>query len=120
MRPAISFSTYLVSLPFEFLHWWWIEATFNLLSILRFLIAACYRFLGVSLIFKTFFKPWKNEYREGLSRFALFMGIFIKSTFLIFDLMFFSVLILVLGAVLLAWLAFPIFVIWGVYAAVFT
>ena len=120
MRPAISFSTYLFSLPFEFLHWWWVEATFNLLQILRFLLLACYRFLGVGLIFKTFFKPWKNEYREGLTRFALFMGMFIKTTFLFFDLVFFTFLILVEGAVLVIWLTFPILVIWGVYAAIFS
>ncbi len=120
MRPAISFSTYLLSLPLEFLRWWFIDATFNLLAILKFILAASYRFLGISLIFKTFFKPWKNEYREGLTRFALLMGMFIKTIFLFFDLMFFSGLILVEGAVLIVWLAFPAFIIWGIYAAIFT
>lgn len=119
MQPAISFSTYLLNLPFEFLHWWFVEATFNLFKILRFVLAAAFRFLGVSLIFKTFFKPWKNEYREGLTRFALFMGMFIKSIFLLFDLLFFSFLIFFEGAVLVLWLTFPLFVIWGIYAAIF-
>ena len=119
MQPAVSFSAYLVSLPFEFLHWWFIEATFNLLQILRFILSAAYRFLGVSLIFKTFFKPWKNEYREGLTRFALFMGMFIKTMFLFFDVLFFSFLIFMEGLVLVVWLIFPFFVIWGIYAAIF-
>src|SRR5574339_1319180 len=103
MQPAVSFSTYLASLPFEFLHWWFVEATFNLLQILLFILKAAYRFLGVNLIFKTFFKPWKNEYREGLTRFALFMGMFIKTVFLFFDLLFFSFLLLVEGFLLVAW-----------------
>jgi hypothetical protein len=120
MRPAVSFSAYLVSLPFEFLHWWFVDATFNLLQILRFFLSFTYRFLAVNLIFKTFFKPWKNEYREGLTRFALFMGMFIKTVFLFFDLVFFSVLILVEGLILIAWLTFPLLVIWGLYAAIFS
>jgi hypothetical protein len=120
MRPAISFSAYLLSLPVDFLHWWFVEATFNLFQILRFILSATYRFLGVGLIFKTFFKPWKNEYREGLTRFALFMGMFIKTIFLFFDLIFFGFLIMVEGFVLIAWLTFPLFVIWGLYAAIFS
>lgn len=119
MRPAISFSSYLLTLPFEFVHWWFIEATFNLLQILRFTLAATYRFLGVGLLFKTFFKPWKNEYREGLTRFALFMGMFIKTMFLFFDVIFFSFVILLEGFVLIVWLTFPLIVIWGIYAAIF-
>lgn len=119
MRPAMSFSTYLLSLPIEFLHWWFIEATFNLLLILKFILSATYRFLGVNLIFTTFFKPWKNEYREGLTRFALFMGMFIKSTFLFFDLLVFSFLIFLEGLALIIWLIFPFFVIWGLYVAIF-
>ncbi len=120
MRPAIGLSAYLISLPLEFLHWWFIEATFNLFQILRFVLAASYRILGVELLFRTFFKPWKNEYREGLTRFALFMGMAIKSFFLFFDLLFFSALIFAEGLVILIWLTFPMFVIWGVYAAIFT
>ena len=119
MRPAISFSAFLVSLPLEFLHWWFIDATFNLLLALRFILAATYRFLGVSLIFKTFFKPWKNEYREGLTRFALFMGMFLKTTFLIFDFFFFLFLILLESLVLTIWLIFPLLIIWGLYASFF-
>src|SRR3990172_10653859 len=100
MHPAFSFSAYLLTLPFEFVHWWFIESTFNILKILRYILEVFYNLLSVKLIFKTFFKPWKNEYREGLARFALFMGIFIKSMFLFFDLLFFSFLIFMEGLVL--------------------
>lgn len=119
MRPALSISSFLFSLPLEFLHWWFIEATFNLLSILQYFLSLSYRFLGISLLFKTFFKPWKNEYREGLTRFALFMGIFIKSCFLLFDLFFFVGLILLESFILITWLILPILVIGGLYASIF-
>ncbi|HSX57725.1 MAG TPA: hypothetical protein VLE47_00440 [Candidatus Saccharimonadales bacterium] len=120
MQPAISISSYLISLPLEFLNWWFVEATFNLFKILRFVLAAALRLLGVELLLKTFFKPWKNEYREGLTRFALFMGMGIKTFILFFDFLFFSALIFLEGLILVAWLAFPLLVIWGVYAAIFT
>lgn len=119
MHPAFSFSAYLLTLPFEFIHWWFIESTFNILKILRYILEVFYNLLSVKLIFKTFFKPWKNEYREGLARFALFMGIFIKSMLLVVYTFFFSLLALFEFAALVIWILFPIFVVWGVYKGVY-
>lgn len=119
MRPAFSFSAYLLSLPFEFFHWWFVESTFNLLRILQYVLSATYNLLSVKLVFKTFFKPWKNEYREGLARFAVFMGIFIKSMLLIVYTIFFALLSLFEFAVLVLWILFPILVVWGVYKGVY-
>ena len=119
MRPAFSFSTYLLSLPFEFVHWWFIESTFNLLKILHYILNAASNLLGVKFIFKTFFKPWKNEYREGLAHFALFMGIFIKSMLLVVYTIFFAMLSLFEFAVLVLWILFPIFVVLGIYKGVY-
>ncbi len=120
MQPAISFSAYLLTLPVQFLHWWFIEATFNLLSIMRYSLSATFQILGIKSIFKTFFKPWKNEYREGLVRFSVFMGMFIKLMLLFCDGLFFSVVILGEFLLLAGWFLFPFIVIWGVYAAIFT
>src|SRR3990172_11730495 len=106
MHPAFSFSAYLLTLPFEFVHWWFIESTFNILKILRYILEVFYNLLSVKLIFKTFFKPWKNEYREGLARFALFMGIFIKSMLLAVYTFFFSLLALFEFAALVIWILF--------------
>jgi hypothetical protein len=55
---------------------------------------------------KTFFRPWKNEYREGLVRFAIFMGITIKSLFILAD------LILLIGLILLEAVLFIGFLVW--------
>lgn len=120
MQPAISFSAYLLTLPAQFIRWWFIEATFTLLEIMRYFLAAFYQILGVRSLFRTFFKPWKNEYREGLVKFSLFMGMFIKSILLVFDALFFIVLIGVEFVVLCIWFFFPLLVIWGIYAAIFT
>ncbi len=38
--------------------------------------------LSVSLLLRTFFKPLKNEYREGLVLFSVISGMIVKSIFL--------------------------------------
>lgn len=120
MHPAISFGAYLSSLPLQFLLWWFVEATFTLFKIMRFSLAAAYHLLGTGSLIKTFFKPWKNEYREGLVRFSILMGMFMKTMLLIFDLFFFSLLILTEFILLLGWILLPLIVLGGVYAAIFS
>lgn len=57
---------------------------------------------------KTFFKPWKNEYREGLVRFSVFMGIAFKTLFIITDVFLFVLLLLFELTFFVAFLIFPI------------
>ncbi len=58
--------------------------------------------LSVSLLLSTFFKPLKNEYREGLVVFSIIMGIVVKSLILLADLLVvLIVLIFLVGADLL-------------------
>lgn len=38
---------------------------------------------------KTFFRPWKNEYRKGLVGFSIFMGMVFKTAFIAGDLVLF-------------------------------
>ena len=120
MRPAISFGGYLTTLPLQFIYWWFVEATFTIFKVMRYFLAAAYHLLGIGSILKTFFEPWKNEYREGLVRFSIFMGMFLKSLLLIFDLIFLAGLILVEFVAILAWVLLPLIVIGGVYAAIFS
>jgi hypothetical protein len=57
---------------------------------------------------KTFFYPWKNEYREGMVRFAIFMGIVIKSLFILADLIIFAGLILLEIVLFIGFLFWPV------------
>jgi hypothetical protein len=94
------------SLLFSILRFWYLEAPKN---ILNFFISLNKTFLGVfslPLMVKTFFRPWKNEYREGLVGFSIFMGIVIKSLFILADLVLFA------GLVLLEIVLFIGFLIW--------
>lgn len=119
MRPAVSFTSYLPSLPIDFLRWWFVEATVDLAKILIYIFRSAIHFLSIELIFKTFFQPWKNEYREGLVTFARFFGMGLKSLLLIFSLFFLVGLAIVEIAVFIIWLAIPILFLWGIYAGLF-
>jgi len=61
---------------------------------------------------KTFFRPWKNEYREGLVGFSIFMGISFKSLFIIADLVILFFLIITEAILFLWFLAFPILIVY--------
>jgi len=115
--PAVS--VYLAILPFEFLRWWAIEAPIKLFKILRFIFAAFAHLFSIKELFTTFFQPWKNEYREGLVRTAIVVGVVFKSLLIIFDIFILSVLLAVEILIFISWYALPAFVILSLYGAIF-
>lgn len=40
---------------------------------------------SLPLFIKTYFRPWKNEYRKGLVGFSIAMGMFVKTIVIIVD-----------------------------------
>lgn len=102
-------SAYLF-LPFAFLKFWFIEAPLGMLGFFASLNKSLLHALSLPLLFSTFFKPLKNEYREGLVGFSIGMGMFVKSALIFIDLLvfiFISVLemLAILGFILLPLLA---------------
>ena len=98
----------ILSLPLSILKFWYLEAPKQLFS---FMVALDKTFLGVfslPLMLKTFFKPWKNEYREGLVGFSIFMGVVIKSLFILAD------LVLLVGLIAFEIVMFIGFLVWPV------
>ncbi len=83
----------IISFPFIFLKFWYLEAPLNILRFFASLNKAFLEVFSLTLMIKTFFKPWKNEYRQGLVGFSIFMGIAIKSLFIFADLFLFICLI---------------------------
>lgn len=67
--------------------------------------------LSVPLLLKTFFKPLKNEYREGLVLFSVLAGIFIKSLILLATLFILAIIALVLLLVNVVVLLLPAIII---------
>ena len=116
--PAVS--VYLLRLPLEFIHWWYIEAPITLLKILHWIFLAFAHFFSFKNLFTTFFKPWKNEYREGLVRTSIFIGAFIKTFIIIFDVFILSAVFIVEVVIFIGWLAIPAFVIFSLYGTLFS
>ena len=116
----VSSAGYVTALPIALLTWWFLESPKLIFKILSFIFAFTAHQVGYKSLFKTFFKPWKNEYREGLVRFSIFMGMFMKSLLIFAD----SVILLILLAaetfVFVIWIFLPAIIIILLYAAIFT
>ncbi len=110
-------ATYVVKLPIEFILWWYTQAPITLLKILRWVFLAFVHLFSLKNLFTTFFKPWKNEYREGLVRTAIFIGAFIKFFIIIFDVFILSAIFVIEIIVFIGWLAFPALAFISLYGA---
>jgi hypothetical protein len=88
------------------LKFWYLEAPKNIFQFFVSLNKAFLSVFSLSLMLKTFFRPWKNEYREGLIGFSIFMGVIIKSLFILADLVIFA------GLIIFEIIFFILFLIW--------
>jgi len=102
----------LVLLPLDILKFWYIEAPILLFFYIVSLNKAFFGLFSLPLMLRTFFKPWKNEYRKGLVGFSRFMGMIIKTFFIFGDLVIFICLLFCEIIFFAAFLAFPIFVVY--------
>ena|ERR1035437_4646761 len=98
----------LLLLPLEILKFWYLEAPLNMLRFFASLNKAFFGVFSLPLMFKTFFKPWKNEYREGLVGFSIVMGMVMKSLFIFADLFLFALLILAEVSMFIIFLSLPV------------
>ena len=94
--------------PFIFLKFWYLEAPKNILRFFASLNKAFFGVFSLPLMLKTFFRPWKNEYREGLIGFSIIMGMVIKSLFIFADLFLLLLLILSEAIIFTMFLILPI------------
>lgn len=99
-------------LPFSFLKFWFWQAPSSIINFFKSLNLAFLQLFSLQLLIKTFFKPWKNEYREGLVNFSIGMGMFIKTFVILVDLLLFCVLLFVESILILGFIGFPFAVIW--------
>ena len=98
----------LVGLPLLFLKFWFIEAPFGIIRFYSILNRAFFDLFSLPLLLRTYFKPLKNEYREGLVRFSIFMGIGVKSVLILANLLLFIPLVLGEIALLILFVLFPL------------
>lgn len=99
---------FYLTLPLGFLKFWFFEAPKSMIVFFASLNTAFIELFSLPLLIKTYFRPWKNEYREGLVGFSIGMGMFIKSIVIMADI----VLLLIILAIELFLLAG--FILWPV------
>ena len=81
----VGIGDYLSIFPQMFVYWFW-DGPKALMDYFASLNSATLKLLSLRLLVSTFFKPWKNEYREGLVGFSIGMGVVIKTFVILFDL----------------------------------
>src|SRR5438477_8564672 len=95
-------------LPFVFLKFWYIDAPLEMFKLFSSINNYFMQLFALPLCLKTFFKPLKNEYRQGLVGFSRGMGIVLKSFFIMADLLILFFLLLFEFIFILVFLSFPI------------
>jgi hypothetical protein len=103
-------------LPLLFAKFWFVEAPLGLLGYFASLNHAFLEMFSLPLLLKTFFKPLKNEYREGLVWFSRFMGMFIKFFLILVDVLIFILILAVEGLILVGFVTFPIATIYLLFS----
>ena len=93
MRSSLPMGDYAI-LPITFVRFWFLETPLSLLKFFGKLNKAFFELFSLPLLLRTFFKPLKNEYREGLVRFSIFMGIGVKSVLILANFLFLIPLLL--------------------------
>ena len=106
-------------LPFVFLRFWFIDSPKNLIAFFASLNNAFLQLFSLPLLVNTYFKPWKNEYREGLVRTAIVVGVVFKTILIFFDLFLFGALLALEVVIFVGWFALPAFVLISLYGAIF-
>jgi len=91
-----------------FLRFWFLESPVALFKFFTSLNGAFFQLFSLPLLFRTYFKPLKNEYREGLVGFSRAMGITIKTFFIFMDLVILFFLLSIEISIFVAYVLFPI------------
>lgn len=98
------------NLPLIFLKFWFVESPKSLLSFFASLNSAFMQLFSLPLLIRTYFKPWKNEYRKGLVVFSIAMGMSIKTFVIIADLLLFAALLIFEAIFTVSFITWPIII----------
>ncbi|OGY23117.1 MAG: hypothetical protein A2Y57_03215 [Candidatus Woykebacteria bacterium RBG_13_40_7b] len=114
MAAQIKLSSFILSLPLLFLYWWYIEASVNILKYFNLALGAIAHIISIEIILKTFFKPWRSEFREGFVGVAILVGVMVRTFVLFADLIILSASLLIFVIIFLLWLILPVLPIVGI------
>lgn len=99
---------FYLMLPLTFLKFWYLDAPIGILGFFSSLNKAFIQLFSLPLLVKTYFKPWKNEYREGLVGFSIGMAMFIKTFVILTDIILLFLLLLLELIIILGFIFWPI------------
>ena len=100
--------SFYLSLPLLFLKFWFFDAPKSILAYFASLNTTFLQIFSLPLLVKTYFRPWKNEYRKNFIAVAIGIGIFIKTFVIIADLLMLLILLAVELLCLIAFFLWPI------------
>src|SRR5579864_5977669 len=75
-----------LTLPVVLFKFWFLESPVALFKFFVSFNNAFFQLFSLPLLLSTYFKPLKNEYRQGLVGFSRAMGMFVKTFFIAADL----------------------------------
>lgn len=96
-----------LSVLWDFVVFWFVLSPKNLIAFFSSFNSAFLQLFSLPLLLKTFFRPWKNEYRQGLVGFSIAMGMFIKTFVILADTFLFALILSAEVLLVLVFLAWP-------------
>lgn len=88
---------------------WFVETPIKLFKNLLKLILALEHFLSLTLMIKTFFRPWRNERRKGYIAYAVGIAVVVRLLFIILDIAILSSVVVVGSALIILFMFLPVF-----------
>lgn len=96
-----------ISVGIDSIKFWFVEAPIAMVTYFASVNNAFLKLFSFFILTRTFFKPWKNEYRKGYVGFAIFVGMSIKSVVILFDLLGLLLLIFCEMVAIIGFVAWP-------------
>lgn len=95
-------------LPFIFLKFWYLEAPVEMIRLFHSFNIYFAQLFALPQSVKSYFKPLKNEYREGLVGFSRAIGILIKSGLIFTDLILMIFILFIEFAFIVSFISLPV------------
>lgn len=96
-----------IDLILDLFYWWIYQTPANLVRFFKLYLSALNHQLSYTEIIKTFFKPWRGEYRKGLIGTAILMSVLVKTPVLLAETLILIVFLVFAVLVIVAWYLWP-------------